>query len=221
MFQTSKLKPSIVREIRTGALARLSAEPTGPTDLAAPCVAKMAIDDCYVSVHAPVQCETTSIKTNELASPSPLKRSARPSARANSSKCFPDPERSSAELPQVDKAPPPPGIQPPTQDTPERFYRGDSDSQVVTLAPGVLEVMQLLRRDFPASQFTPAVIGRITRMMRPSNGSNQLTAARIAKYHKLTLAEFAGDSSMFFDEVNLSLLLGKDVGQMPENETYE
>jgi hypothetical protein len=47
MFQTSKLKPSIVKEIRTGAVARLSAEPAGPTDLTAPCAAKMTIEDGY------------------------------------------------------------------------------------------------------------------------------------------------------------------------------
>jgi hypothetical protein len=161
--------------------------------------------DEALSVHTHLQCETASLKNNECDSSSTIKRSVRPSARANSSKCFPDPERSSAGLPQVVKAPPPPGIQPPTQTTPERFYRGDSDSQVVTLALGVLEMMRLLRRDFPASQFTPDVIGRITRMMRPSNGGNQLTIARVTKYRRLASAEFAGDNSMFFDEVNLFL----------------
>jgi hypothetical protein len=66
-------------------------------------------------------------------------------------------------------------------------------------------MLGMLRHDFPADQFDSVAVNRIRKMMLPSRGANQLTAARMKRYQNLKANTHSSDSTMFYSVLQVFL----------------
>jgi hypothetical protein len=79
------------------------------------------------------------------------------------------------------------------------------DGKSVTATPELLEMLEILKRDFPTDQFDSAAVKRIRSMMFPSRGANQLTASRMKRYQSLKNNAWSGDPTKFYKVLQVFL----------------
>jgi hypothetical protein len=89
--------------------------------------------------------------------------------------------------------------------SPEVKFFSCVDEKSVTATPELLEMLGMLKHDFPADQFDSAAVKRIRNMMLPSRGANQLTASRMKRYQSLKADAWAGESEQVYKVLQVFL----------------